>query len=98
MFDGLIEVLMSWVSLAFCFIVQQLVTLAISLMQLVSALMPSVPVPEALSAVAWPAQSVMFIAWIFPTNFAAYLFLLWLSLEALFFILLILYRAFMDLL
>ncbi|MGR0479821.1 MAG: hypothetical protein ACTFAL_00260 [Candidatus Electronema sp. V4] len=98
MFDGLIEVLMSWLQLAFCFIVEQLVTLAVSLMQLVSAVMPSVAIPDALTSVAWPAQSMIFVSWIFPTNFLGILFLAWISYEIAHFVLLILYRAFMDLL
>lgn len=98
MFDGLIDILMQWLSAAFCWIVQQLVALAVALMQFVSAVMPSVSVPDFLSSSGWTDQTLSFMAWILPTGAVSWMLLAWLSYELAHFVLLILYRAFMDLL
>lgn len=98
MFDGLIEILMSWLEQAFCWIVQQLVSLAISLMSLVSAVMPSVAVPDFLTAYTWPEQAFSFIGWVVPMGALSWMMIAWIGYEIAHFILLILYRAFMDLL
>lgn len=98
MFDGLIEVLMSWIAQAFCWIVQQLVSLAIALMQLVSSVMPSVAVPDFLTTYAWPAEMLSFIGWLVPFGALSWMLMAWVSYEVAHFVLLILYRAFMDLL
>lgn len=97
MWDGLIEILMSWLSQAFCWLVTQLVSLAVGLMQLVSGLMPAVAVPDWLNS-PWTADIASAIAWLLPMQAVSWMLLGYFIIEVAHFVALVFYRAFMDLL
>ncbi len=98
MFDGLIEILMSWVSQAFCWLLQQLVLFAVSVMGLVSAALPSIAVPAFLTGYSWPEHALSFIAWIVPFGAFSWFITALVAYELAQFLWLLLYRALMDLL
>lgn len=98
MFDGLVEILMGWLHQAFCYVLQELVLLATGMMQIVSTLLPSVAVPSWFTSYSWPSQAVAFVAWVFPTHMVGWMVLAWLAFELSSFLVLVFYRAFMDLL
>ena len=99
MFDGLIEVLMEFLALAWCWLLDKLIGLAIAMIKLTSMIMPSVAVPSWFTtSLPLTTQVLEFVAFFFPLATVAWLFSATLLYEMAHFIVLVLYRSFMDLL
>lgn len=98
MFDGLIEYLMGWLALAWCWALDKIVSLAAAMMQLVAAMMPSVAVPGWLDDLSYLELYVQALHFFFPMSVASWLLTAVIGIEIIHFMVLVLYRAFMDLL
>ncbi|XCN71880.1 MAG: hypothetical protein Q3M24_16445 [Candidatus Electrothrix aestuarii] len=97
MWDGLIDVLMSWVSQAWCWLVTQLVAIAFSFIKLIGTFTPSVESPDWLSSNPFTDASLGLIGWIIPFNHLFIAFGFYVTYELLLFVGVPIYRAVMDL-
>ncbi|MCI5133633.1 MAG: hypothetical protein D3920_00890 [Candidatus Electrothrix sp. AW2] len=66
MFDGLIEVLMSWLAQAWCWLLDVLIKLALFIMQFISSILPHWGVPDSLVSWQWHPVTLGILVHFFP--------------------------------
>jgi hypothetical protein len=97
MWDGLKELLMDWLSDAFCWLMEKLMELGIQMMMMVASILPDYTVPSWFTSYTFTDSALGFIGWVFPVQAYMWAFGFWITYELIQAVGLPIYRFFTNL-
>ncbi len=95
--NQLVELLMQWLALAFCWIIDKLLGIVFLIVQSIVLIMPNIAVPTWMQFSFGDSPALQFVAWLFPVGILFWAAAIWLAYEVVMAAVLPIYRMIMDL-
>jgi hypothetical protein len=95
--DRIVEFLMQWLALAFCYIIDKVLLVVFFVVKSVLLILPNIPVPSWLNFSFVDSPALQLVAWAFPTGLLFWAAGIWLTYELAMAVVLPIYRMVIDL-